>query len=352
MRTRWVRWGTAMLALTVVVGTVLATTKHPVDVTCPVCARAFKAAEFMSTNSFGGQDRDFLGHARGEQVFLFACWTCPKCLYSGYGDDFKAGAVPDAVLKTLREDRPLKSPVAIAADLENTEDIPAWVRYDLAIQTAKVRGEKPLVLAWLTLRAGQTQRFGDAGLARIGDLATRAKALVAKLPPSPPERDDYLQATWRARRLFELAASADAGLSDPDRELARVLAAYDYARRGELPDVRRVLAVLRPEGKALEGPVALVVAELAERVDREAHYLALAAASFESALTLDLVKADERVNHRYLVGELHRRVGDPAKALAWLEPLAAEAGLDAWIATWVTEAIARAKGEPAGPPAK
>ncbi len=44
----------------------------------------------------------------------------------------------------------------------------------------------------------------------------------------------------------------------------------------------------------------------------------------------------------YLVGELHRKLGDHAKARAWLEPLL-EKEIPDGLKTWVTEAIAKSK---------
>ena len=35
-------------------------------------------------NNFGGQDRDLLEHAAGDQPFLFTCWTCPRQVASSH----------------------------------------------------------------------------------------------------------------------------------------------------------------------------------------------------------------------------------------------------------------------------
>ena len=55
-----------------------ATSVSMVDFSCPVCETKCKGRVINSTNSFGGQDRDFLERAIGFQPILLTPVTCHK----------------------------------------------------------------------------------------------------------------------------------------------------------------------------------------------------------------------------------------------------------------------------------
>lgn len=95
----------ASLALASAALPALATSTEEVTVKCPVCVNAFKAENCRSTNSVGGQDRDFCKHAAGGQVFIICCWTCPRCFYTGFPDSFDAGKAPKDLLGPLLEEK-------------------------------------------------------------------------------------------------------------------------------------------------------------------------------------------------------------------------------------------------------
>ena len=135
----WIKRAASMLLIGVLVGPVGATTTEIEDVECPVCANKFRALGWASTNSVGGQDRDFLRHAAGGQVFLITCWTCPKCRYTGYSGDFSGDEMPQALIQRLKKDNPLKATEPIDPKLQDSWEIPAWVRFDLLVQTRKAR---------------------------------------------------------------------------------------------------------------------------------------------------------------------------------------------------------------------
>ena len=66
---RYVPW-TALVLCLVLSADAHATTMDRVAVKCPVCDAKVAALSIMSTNNFGGVDRDFLERAVGSQPIL------------------------------------------------------------------------------------------------------------------------------------------------------------------------------------------------------------------------------------------------------------------------------------------
>ncbi|HOD43052.1 MAG TPA: DUF2225 domain-containing protein, partial [Candidatus Wallbacteria bacterium] len=81
---------------------VFATNFSTQDLQCPVCGNKTSAKSLMSTNSFGGHDRDFLSYATGDQPVLILPVSCEKCYYSGFESDF--GTIETKTLSKLKDE--------------------------------------------------------------------------------------------------------------------------------------------------------------------------------------------------------------------------------------------------------
>ncbi len=154
--------GIAALALAVAASlaaseTASGTTTDEIKATCPVCGKEFQALEIMSTNNFGGMDRDFFGRARGEQPIEISIWTCPACLFSGFKGEFEE-ACPEDLKKNL--------PPALASLRKEWKDekdpLPSWRRYELAEKVAELRGDPVETRGWLALRSAWCVRLAKS----------------------------------------------------------------------------------------------------------------------------------------------------------------------------------------------
>jgi len=328
----------ALLLITLVAS---ATTSEEVDVTCPVCANEFRAEAWMSTNSVGGQDRDFLEHAAGGQVFLFSCWTCPKCCYTGSSTDFDEEEMPKDLIAKLKAKNPLKAAQPIDPKTKHTGEIPSWIRWDLNAQVVALDPEvKPAQLAFAYLRTAQTQRFEWESLGKVADFDARAEKLWNRVKAELPEGNGRDTTVAAARAYEKLAADGGSDLTAADRPLARVLAAQLFKSRGEDLEAARVLDGLKDVKltPALQG----VVKDIRTRIAREKEYIARAIPLLEAHLkTLEPAKA---VSIHYLAGVCLRKVGENEKSLAHLQPLLENKEIPPGFREWIAEEAAKAKG--------
>ena len=314
----------ALLFLLLLASVAAATTSEDVDVTCPLCGNEFRAEQWHSTNSVGGQDRDFLQHAAGGQVFLMACWTCPRCAYTGFGDDFDAESAPEELIARLKKANPLRPAEPIDPATEHCGKIPAWVRYDLWIQMLKLDAETTeSQLAFANLRTGQTQRFEWRTLDGIPDFETRSDALYERVKPGLPEGSWYDRSMACGRAYEKLAADPESKLDASDRLFARVLAAL--------------------AGEELDASFQAVVGEIRARVARERVYRERAIPHLEKHVAGAGLAEEEAIALRYLLGVLYRRVGKDEEAVAALEPLLAAEGVPEGFMDWIKDELAKAK---------
>ncbi len=117
--------------------TIFPTTMIKREGKCPVCSHKLTVERISSYNTFGGYDSDL--SCRSIPIHMFPV-TCLKCLFTGYADDPVDGAaLSDSLCSLIRKGDVLfpRAPIGKTKDLY---DIPAWIRYDLLIQTNKLRG--------------------------------------------------------------------------------------------------------------------------------------------------------------------------------------------------------------------
>lgn len=75
----------------------MATTWDKTELTCPACLKKCSGYTINSTNTFGGQDRDFLRRANAAQVITLAPITCSNCHFSGYRSSFERPQIKEAL---------------------------------------------------------------------------------------------------------------------------------------------------------------------------------------------------------------------------------------------------------------
>ena len=266
-----------------------ATSTEEVTVKCPVCDNDFKAERCNSTNGLGGQDRDFREHAAGGEAWIICCWTCPRCCYTGFREDFDPAKAPKALIEKLKKENPLKPAEPIDPKSGDSRKVTPWVRYDLRIQVLKLDPDTTAEdLANTCLRTAQTQRF-DWGALEVADFGKRLDPLFrAKWQALPEEkRDKYGNNRYDidltiARALEAEAADPKSALDAAGRLDARIGAAFLYKTRGEDAEAQRALATLA--GVELPPELRRLVEEIRTRIERERKYQLLAIPYFEKHL--------------------------------------------------------------------
>jgi hypothetical protein len=339
---------------------------------CPVCNHSLWGRQvvwFPDANL--GRDRDFLTHAIGPQPFLLACWTCPRCLYTGFPGDFvedigrllaSDGSEPQEPppptepaprsIPHLNGRNPLVPRARIDRTARYADGAPALIRYDLLIQVLRLDpATPPGRLAYAHICAAQTQRFDWhspflADRHRCASLLQRVKSL--------PETLGYERDVATARCLEELAADAGSGLDAHNRAFALAKAAQLYKMRGEDPDAVRVVALAR-RARSLEPGLEDALKDIEVRVEREREYSLGAVSYLERVLAAGRGFDDVRCIPRsrsdpeakafcaYLIGVIQRRAGEQQRALERLEPLLGTKNLPAGLDTWIEDEIRKAK---------
>lgn len=320
----------APLALTLLavlngVGAVGATTTARVEVACPVCLATFTARQLMSSNSFGGQDTDFMTRARGHQPLLIAPILCLKCGYAGFLDEFtqvgtpdQAGpTLPEALKKAILEEKRLTPRQPLPAS-GSYEEVPVWVRYDLIAQVYALRGAEPRSVARQYQNAAWVFRHRPEVYLHTLDDDQRAalqKALDEAFKGREGEindKHDGNQATFEVEVAEGLLAAAKAEGAPAD--LGARLGAFLLLRlHGENASARAALDLVKPLLKPEQA------ADLEEHFTQD---LALER-EFQAKAAAGLVQAAETAAHpgekaamRYHAGELYRRLEQYDKARA------------------------------------
>ena len=311
-----------------------ATTMDPVAQTCPVCANGFDAMVLMSTNNFGGQDRDFLTRAGGHQPILIYPVTCPKCYYSGYGDDFSPKTkLPDDLKDEITSRKALKPLVPIDKDMQS-HDIPAWVRYDLIAQTLALRGRDYETLANQYLSASWAVRLDDDPLPGLDEpTLKKVRAWIEENwdTQSAKQADNPCQSDILQGKAF--AEKARAAEGEP-RTLAALAAIRMLRDHGENTDVLRLLPLLDPLME--EQQYAGLRRALLTSIQRERSFQTRAVALFENAARSEN-DAEQKAILTYLCGELHRRLENWDRARTFFRNCAQLKSPPDWLPSYITE---------------
>jgi len=287
-----------------------------VQVKCPVDGTSFEATEIKNTNAWGGRDADGCPHAFNTTPLESYVWVCPTCAFAGRKKDFEA-ALSESDRKALKDG--LKPMAEIRKGAKQSE-IPGHVKYDLLAQAARIRKapEEEAGRAWLNASWSCRQQ----GAVYLSDFeeweALRDRYNLNQKPIQFGLTKNRTEFELAAVRRLERDLEAKQYERGPNRILARYLAEYLWRRHGETAAAERWLV----EVEKLKGENSIVddaAAKSRALLPLERGFQKKALESYRGAYEgggLDRKIAPEVA---YLVGELSRRQGDAAGALAWFQ---------------------------------
>jgi tetratricopeptide (TPR) repeat protein len=291
---------------------------------CPVCESQTVFVQIFNSDSLGGQDKDLLVHATGDNPILYQPVTCKKCLYSGYEPDFNTvfskdkTVIPDKIKTKILNEKALK----LFRELKKDEPMPAWIKYDLIAQTYRILGKDKKAIAEQYLRASWALRLEDdffRNLEEKIDAPTKEKYQKWRskrtVRSNLHKNNPALMELDRALSFYGTASSAQAG----EDKFFGVIAAISLARpHGDDVLALDAIALLKgmPEEKQYEG----FMASLKDSISLESQFRKKAIESFE-ALVQTEPKPEEKARMLYLCGELYRQVENYSKALEFFNQL-------------------------------
>ena len=141
------------------------------EITCPLCGTKFMASVVLSTNNFGGTDHDLCPHAVGYTPLEDYVWGCPYCNFCGYSNDFKKeysneektkiqnwlkDNYPPTIEKPnqeVRKDDEEEDEPAYRRNQYSFRNLPAYKRYEIAAELAKLANESNYDIGKLYLRS-------------------------------------------------------------------------------------------------------------------------------------------------------------------------------------------------------
>lgn len=272
------------------------------DVTCPYDGTNFRVQLPGFAPAWGGIDADQCPHPSRPESFALRCIACAGCGYAALPADFEKPLSPD-------------QKKAIAATLApwSRQPVPAAERFDRAARIAVALGRPPQEVARLHLFAAWGERIEGAvyltGFDEFEELAVRkgfAKTPLDLRGRNKSEAD--LEAAGKLERDFD--RNPPGGLED---QLTRYLLVYVYRLHGELERALKWTTGIR------EGENSVIdegVARMKKSIESERRHLRLAAAAFRN---VSGVPEREQATIEYLLGEIHRRLGEPDLARAWFD---------------------------------
>ncbi|MBI2898714.1 MAG: DUF2225 domain-containing protein [Planctomycetes bacterium] len=283
-----------------------------VDAACPLDGHKFVAIEIVTTNEWGGVDRDFCRHAYKTRPMEFYVWVCPKCGFAGKKKDF-GSALADEAKGKLRAG--LKPAVTLRPGMKQT-DIPGWAKYDLLAQVRTILGAPPEEAGKAYLSAAWCWREEGALFLEDFDEFERLWNSYG-LHKTPMElgkknRADFeLEVARKVQR--ELVAEHHKGLNFI---LASYLAAYLFRRHGENGDAKRWLDELAKR-TGENSVVDDAAAKMRASMEREQEYQKRAIPGLDQAFAAGTLEKKALGELAYVLGETQRRLGERARAAEW-----------------------------------
>jgi tetratricopeptide (TPR) repeat protein len=283
--------------------------KKTVDVVCPVDGHKFQAVEMLVTNNWGGRDFDGCNHAFKTTPLEFLVWVCPSCRFAGRKKDFEA-KLDDGLKKALADGLKPLSEIRKGA---RQAEIPGHVKYDLLAQAAAIRGAPPAETGLAYLYASWSCRQqGAVSFDDFDEWETLRSGYGLNKPPME------LKGRNRTEVELETALRVEKDIEQKkifgvNKVLARYLAAYLYRKHGENAEAERWLAdlaLLKGENSVVDAAAERMKASIA--LEREFQKKAIAA--YQAALDREPAASKVAPEFAYLLGELHRRTGDPKTA--------------------------------------
>ncbi len=281
---------------------------------CPVCGNKVKVNTLMSTNSFGGHDRDFLSYASGDQPLIILPVTCDKCFYSGYSKDFET--VEASILTKLKDEiltkKSIEPPENILYDIKTAPSpaalpMPAFIKYDLIARTYKIMGKETseifsqyLNAAW-ALRLERELCFDLRSIEAQNALEWMRKNI--DLTSIDTTENNNAAAELETGRLL---LKRSAGLAGDDLLNCSLGALFLLRTHGENREAEKALENLR----AVLKPAVFNTLEkkVKESISLERKYLSMALEALKSDIAAGKIKGDFQLAQMYyLAGELSRR---------------------------------------------
>lgn len=266
------------------------------EVECPLGKDHARVFSFSSQNQLGGYDSDLASYAKGEQFRTFAISTCYDNYFSLYGTDFSI---------TLNEEQTTQAHSALQElrkKLMDPKNPLVWERYEIAAEMYRILDRNPRFLAQLYLEASWTVRDSFVGFHQG---LNGPKSAQEVLDLAPQELKKTLSPEQKKLLLFNLARVAHRAGQPTLRDT--------YLNRfSDLPN-------LTPsDKKGLQ-----YIRSLA--IPKERYYQEKAKSELLKALTNSSKLSKEELHHtRYLLADIHRRLGNESLAKPLYEQVRAE----------------------------
>ena len=266
----------------------LATRVALTSVQCPLDGTAVRVYERLSADTHGGWDSDLARYSSQGQWRAHALATCPTDLLTLKGTDFErlTGAALEAVEAVLAPWR---------ARYSDADTIPAWERYEIAVDVYRALGWSHQELGQLYLEGSWVAR--DQSVGEYDGLQGPAGAR-ALLDAGQAELARDLPPSTRKIVLHNLARVAHRGGFNAERDdlldQFETTGGLTTRERQVLDDFRRLATQVEPRLQDL------------------------AITEFERALESKDLTEEGRLRTTYVLADLHRRRGRTGEAIAGL----------------------------------
>jgi len=260
------------------------------EFTCPLDDHKFTSTVVTTRDKAGGTDSDFCPYERGPQALPFEVHTCPLCGFSASTTEFEQRLDPELVKK-------IQTILTTWKDANKVTDgskIPTWQQYELAALCGFAKFSNHLHAGNLYLRAAWSARMEAVGnISSQVDLSNPLSAIeVADMLGGKIDRE--ADATKKTALRF------------------RLLQVYHRAGMGAQRDaLLTTLAAAPPDDP--------FYARFKELVTVEKKYLPQAADFYLKAIEAGEPGKKDTGLYLYLIGDLHRRVGQNTPALQYYQ---------------------------------
>ncbi len=247
---------------------------------CPVDGTELEVLVPVATNALGGTDSDYCQYAKGSQPREHEVITCPTCYYSARLGHF------DRPLSDTQREKIVAMLGTATEGFPPAERLDPWDRYQLAVLCAGVMDESAMERARMLHTAAWTARDRVVGFLPGIDGPLDARMKLDELDVQWLEIPDLLT---QQRGLFLLVQLAHRGGFTGRRD------AY-LDRLDELQPIPQELTDLR--------------AQTRELIEIENRFLGKAIHHYEAALKADEGTPEDKLQMRYLIVDLKRRLGE------------------------------------------
>jgi uncharacterized protein (DUF2225 family) len=256
------------------------------EVQCPLGDDYARVFAFTSQNQLGGYDSDLASYAKGEQFRTFAIATCYDSYFSLYGSDFSL------TLTAEQTEKIQKSLIEAKKTLRDPKNPLIWERYEIAATMYRTLDYPPEFLAQIYLDASWTVRDSFVGFHQGLDGPKSAREI---LELGPKELEKSLSPEQRKLLVFNLARVAHR-------------AGYPAQRDSYLTQFSLLENLSDSDRNGLDYVRNIVI-------PKERYYQEKARVEFQNALKNPKSLSEKKQHHtRYLLADLHRRLGDPTTA--------------------------------------